>query len=138
MAQSAPRKTSNPEIVASQIQHEQRPALKEQARAYAARLRRDGCVKSPEGAMFEAAARTAERELAGLGQSQPGTGLPPGSTGETATTLAEARLEVGDAASASGCLDIANVQYKAVIRSPGTVQASYRQRAELGLSASQL
>ena len=138
MVQSGGGKTFNPEIVASQIQSEQRPALKDQARAYAARLKRDGCIKSPEGATFEAAAGTIEKELAGFGQNQPSTGLVPGSAPETVTTLAEARLEVGDAASASGCLDIANVQYKAVIRSPGAVHASYKQRAELGLSASQL
>jgi hypothetical protein len=62
-----------------------------------------------------------------------------GTSAEMATTLAEARLQVGDAASAAGCLDIANAQYKAVLRSAsGPGSASYRQRAELGLSASVL
>jgi hypothetical protein len=124
-----------------QVAAEQKVGLRDQARAYAARLNRDGCVKSPEGATFEAASADFERNLAALkrGDNQL-AGMPnSGTAAETATTLAEARLQVGDAASASGCLDVANTQYKAVLRSvSGPAYASYRQRAELGLSASLL
>ncbi len=140
MARDVDRQTF-PDIASSQTQTEQRPDLKAQAHVYAARLKRDGCVKSREGTLFEAASESVERELAALKQADNQLAKLPGRSpvAEMATTLAEARLEVGDAASASGCLDIANAQYRAVIRAfPGTVYASYRQRAELGLSASQL
>ena len=126
---------------AIQVPAEQKADLRDQARAYAARLNRDGCVKSPEGATFEAASVDFERDLAALkrGDTQPADMPGSGTAAETATTLAEARLQVGDAASASGCLDIADAQYKAVLRSvSGPAYASYRQRAELGLSASLL
>jgi hypothetical protein len=133
--------TPPPDVAAPQVAAEQKVDLRGQARAYVARLKRDGCIKSPEGASFEAASSTLESDLAALkrGDNQP-AGMP-GSTAsaETATTLAEARLQVGDAASASGCLDVANAQYKAVLRAAsGPGSASYRQRAELGLSASVL
>ena len=134
---NAPR----PETSPPELQAEQRPDLRDQARAYAARLKRDGCVKSREGALFEAASDSFDKDLGAQkrGDSQSAESSASGATTGAATALAEARLAVGDAASASGCLDIANAQYKAVIRSfPGPGNATYRQRAELGLSASQL
>jgi hypothetical protein len=141
MAYASAAETPARDMRGSQVAAEQKVGLRDQARAYAARLNRDGCIKSPEGAMFEAASADFERNLAALkrGDNQP-AGMPAsGTAADTATTLAEARLQVGDAASAAGCLEIANTQYKAVLRSvSGPAYASYRQRAEIGLSASLL
>src|SRR5215217_4584296 len=51
---------------AIQVAAEQKVGLRDQARAYAARLKRDGCVNRPEGATFEAASVDFERDLAAL------------------------------------------------------------------------
>jgi hypothetical protein len=134
-------KAPPPDNGASQAPLEQKADLRDQARAYATRLKRDGCIKTPEAASFEAASASLERNLAVVKKagSQPAEMPASAAAPESAQALAEARLQVGDAASASGCLDIANAQYKAVLRSvSGPGSASYRQRAELGLSASVL
>ena len=53
--------------------------------------------------------------------------------------IAEARLDIADAARIGGCPEIAGPQYRLVIRSfPGPAYLQIRRRAELGLSAMQL
>jgi hypothetical protein len=53
--------------------------------------------------------------------------------------IAEARLDIADAARIGGCPEIADSQYRLVIRSfPGRAYVEIRRRAELGLSAMQL
>jgi hypothetical protein len=106
-------------------------SVRERARAYAARLNVGRCDGGPERGSFEAA----EAELSQLSKSGVGTPAPedPGSV------LAQARIDVADAARNGGCADIATAQYKTVLRSfPGPAYARFRQQAELGLSALQL
>jgi hypothetical protein len=125
---------------ASTAQAEQAARLREQARAYAERLNQGRCATSPEAASFDAAFNAAEKSLPTLRARDDVTGVPDAQLAiETERTLAEARLDVGDAARIGGCSEIANAQYRIVIRSfPGPAHASYRRRAEMGLSALQL
>jgi hypothetical protein len=113
--------------------------LREQARLYAERLNQGRCTTGPEAAAFDAAFNAVETGRPAF--------TPGGGTGardaelafEAERALAEARLDIGDAARTGGCADIANAQYRIVIRSfPGPANAPYRRRAEIGLSALQL
>jgi hypothetical protein len=106
-------------------------SVRERARAYAARLDAGRCDGGPERRSFEAA----EAELSQLSKSGDGTQA----TEDPASVLAQARIDVADAARNGGCADIATAQYKTVLRSfPGPAYARFRQQAELGLSALQL
>jgi hypothetical protein len=124
--------------VPSQVQQAAR--LKEQARAYAERLNQGRCAASPEATSFDAAFSAIERDLPALKTGEAVAGLPDAQlASDVERTLAEARLDVGDAARIGGCPDIANTQYRTVIRSfSGAAYAPYRRRAEIGLSALQL
>jgi hypothetical protein len=104
------------------FQGESARRLKEQARAYAERLNRGRCETSP---------LVTEDGLAALDDAL--------SAEDGRRELAEARLEIADAARIGGCSDIANAQYRTVLRSfPGAAYEVYRRRAEFGLSAMQL
>jgi hypothetical protein len=119
---------------------EQTARLREQARAYAERLNQGRCATSPEAASFDAAFNAAEKSLPTLKTADGVTGIPDTQLAiETERALAEARLDVGDAARIGGCSEIANAQYRIVIRAfREPAHAPYRRRAEMGLSALQL
>jgi hypothetical protein len=114
--------------------------LREQARAYAERLNQGRCAAGAEAASFDATSNALEKDLPALKAGEAVTGTPDTQlAGEVERALAEARLDVGDAARTGGCPDIANVQYRTVLRSfPGAAHAGYRRRAEMGLSGLQL
>jgi hypothetical protein len=116
---------------------QQNARLKEQARAYAARLNQGRCATSEEAMLFDVASQESETSLR---TTIDPTGVPDAQlAAEAEQALAEARLDVGDAARIGGCSDIANAQYRIVLRSfPGPANVAYRRRAELGLSAMQL
>ncbi len=106
-------------------------SVRERARAYAARLDVGRCDGGQERGSFEAA----EAELSQLTRSGDATLA----SDDPARVLAQARIEIADAARNGGCAEIATAQYKTVIRSfPGPAYARFRQQAELGLSALQL
>ena len=135
------------EIVSSQAaqasaapaQVQQTTRLRDQARAYAARLNQGRCATSPEAASFDATSNALERDLPALKAGDIGGAADAQLPGDVERTLAEARLDVGDAARTGGCPDVANAQYRTVLRSfPGAVHAAFRRRAEMGLSALQL
>jgi hypothetical protein len=129
-----------PQPSAATAQAEQTARLRAQARAYAERLNQGRCATSPEAASFDAAFNAAEKNLPGVRAGDDVTGVPGAQLGlETERTLAEARLDVGDAARIGGCADVASAQYRTVIRMfSGPAYAPYRRRAETGLSALQL
>jgi hypothetical protein len=113
--------------------------LREQARVYAARLNQGRCATSPEGTSFDTTSNALERDLPALKAGGIGGAPDPELAGEVERTLAESRLDVGDAARTGGCPDVANTQYRIVLRAfPGAAHAAYRRRAEMGLSALQL
>jgi hypothetical protein len=131
----------NPERGVVTSRSEQNLRLRTQARAYAERLDRGRCDMGREKADFENALIAVESSVPALRNA--GTGSPVVDdaqlAAETEQALAEARLDVADAARTGGCSEIASSQYQAVVRAfRGPTFAKYRQRAEIGLSALQL
>ena len=111
--------------------------LRTEARAYAERLNQGRC-NTPERREFDTTLSTVESILpvANAGAVPDAGNAAPANQVEV---VAEARLDVADAARHGGCPEIANLHYHAVIRaSRGPAFARFRQRAELGLSAMQL
>ena len=122
-------------------QSERNLRLRDQARAYAGRLDQGRCDMGRERTEFENALSAVESDLPALRNAATGASVIDDArlVGDAEQVLAEARLDVADAARNGGCSDIANAQYKAVVRAfRGPTFAKYRQRAEMGLSAMQL
>ncbi|HEX2726275.1 MAG TPA: hypothetical protein VHN20_10685 [Beijerinckiaceae bacterium] len=135
----ASAQAAQPSAAPVQIQHTSR--LREQARAYAERLNQGRCAAGAEAASFDATSNALEKDLPALkaGEAAVMGASDARLAGEVERALAEARLDIGDAARTGGCADIANVQYRMVLRSfPGAAHAGYRRRAEMGLSGLQL
>jgi hypothetical protein len=125
----------------SVIESEQNLRLRNQARAYAERLDQGRCDRGREKTEFENALTAVESNLPALRQAEAGPLVIDDAqlAAKTEQVLAEARLDVADAARTGGCSDIASSQYQAVVRAfRGPTFAKYRQRAEIGLSALQL
>lgn len=105
--------------------------LKTQARAYAERLNQGRCGMDRERTEFDNALTAVESSLAAAADTQIAS--------EAERVVAEARLDVADAARNGGCSEIANAQYKTIVRTfRGPAFAKYRNQAEIGLSAMQL
>ena len=145
--QSVQSRTASTEVASGQaaqasavpVQVQQTTRLREQARVYAARLNQGRCSTSPEAASFDATSNVLERDLPALRAGNIGGAPDTQLAGDVERALAEARLDVGDAARTGGCADVASIQYRTVLRFfPGAEHAPYRRRAETGLSALQL
>jgi len=131
----------SPESIVIASQSERTIRLRRQARAYAERLDQGRCAPGRERAEFDDALSAVESNLPALRNAGAASPLihDAGLASDAEQVLAEARLDVADAARTGGCSDIANSQYQIIVRTfRGPAFAKYRQRAEMGLSAMQL
>jgi hypothetical protein len=132
---------AHPDRSVATTQSERNLRLRNQARTYASRLDQGRCDLARERSEFETALTAVESHLPALRNADAGTPVINDAqlAAEAEQALAEARLDVADAARTGGCSDIANSHYKAVVHAfRGPTFAKYRQRAEMGLSALQL